>query len=133
MHLSIVHSSDVDALWPSLRDGFTKACAVEPRDYSPGQIWQMARSGNGFLCIAYTDNEILMASVWQFRSHESRFTFHCVSLYGKQMKRWAQEASDFLKTIARENGATRMTFCGRRGWERVFGAIPNGDYYEVDL
>lgn len=133
MRLSLAHPNEVDGLWPTLRDGFTKALEHGPRDYSPGQVWQICRSGGAFLCLAHTDKDILMASVWQFRSHEERFTFHCIGLYGKDLKRWAQPASDFLKQMARENGATRMTFCGREGWARLFNAKPNGEYYEVDL
>jgi hypothetical protein len=93
----------------------------------------MARSGNGFLCIAHDGRDILMASVWQFRSHESRVTFHCVALYGTKLRQWAEPAAEYLKAIARENGAARMTYCGRKGWERLFNAKPNGKYYEVDL
>ncbi|MBW3099232.1 hypothetical protein [Pseudohoeflea coraliihabitans] len=133
LQIGLASPAEVDALWPLMRDGFTKSCAVEPRDYSPGMIWQLCRSGAAYMIVVYDEDTIYMASAWQFRSHECRHTFHCLSLYGTQMRSWLGMAEHFIRTIARENGATRLTACGRSGWLRLFKATTNGNGYEVDI
>ena len=105
----------------------------EPRDISAGQLWQLCRSGAAFLILVYDDDKIHMASAWQFRSEECRHSFHCLSLYGKGLRQWVGMAREFIEKIAKDNGATRLTACGRSGWIRVFDASTRGDYYEVDI
>lgn len=133
-HIGIAAPTEVDALWPILRDGFTKAIRRSGNnDFSPGQLWQLCRSGGAFLIIAHDGERVLMASVWRFETHEGRHAFHCLSLFGAGMKTWFDIARAFVSGLARENGATRLTTKGRIGWLRACGAVTAGELYEVDI
>jgi hypothetical protein len=134
LRLGLASPQEVDRLWPTLREGFLKSTQRGVRDISAGQLWQLCRSGAAYLVLAYDDDQIYMASVWQFRSEECRHSFHCLSLYGRNMRDWLPALQDFVANLARENGATRLTACGRLGWIRLTpNAVASGDYYEVDI
>lgn len=134
LRVGLATPQEADRLWPLLREGFIKSTQRGQRDLSAGQLWQLVRSGGAFLCLAYDDDKIHMASVWQFRADECRHSFHCLSLYGQNMRDWLGPARNFITNLAKENGATRLTACGRSGWLRVFkNAATAGGYYEVDI
>ena len=133
MRLGIANVGEVDQIWPLIQAGIQKSCDRGTGEFCAGDFWQMCRSGNAFLILAYDDNEIFMASVWRFEREEHRHSFHCLTLYGRDMRQWLTPARDFITKLARDNGAARLTACGRSGWLRVFNAATRGDLYEVDI
>jgi hypothetical protein len=133
LRMGLASTEEIDRLWPLIQAGIQKSCERGTGEYCAGDFWQMCRSGNAFLILGYTDNDILMASVWRFESHEHRHSFHCLTLYGAGMRHWLNQARHYIEKLAKDNGATRLTACGRSGWVRVFGAAKRGDLYEVEI
>ena len=134
LRLGLASPHEADRLWPQLREGFLKSTQRGPVDISAGQLWQLVRSGGAYLVLAYDDDTIYMASVWQFQSQECRHSFHCLSLYGRNMREWLRPLQDYVANLARENGATRLSACGRHGWIRLTpGSVASGNYHEVDI
>ena len=133
LRMGLASVAEIDRIWPLVQSGIQESCDRGTGQYCAGDFWQMCRSGNAFLILAYTDNEIFMASVWRFERVENRHNFHCLTLYGRQMREWLPMAREYITKLARDNGAARLTACGRHGWIRMFNAATRGDLYEVDL
>ncbi len=130
MHIGFASVAEVDKLWPLIVADIQKACRQAPELLTAGELWQMCRSGNGFLCIAHNGDEVFASSVWRFEDD----AFRCWSLAGKNMRVWLGPMREFIEKVARENGSTRLLTKGRCGWLRVFKeARKTGDDYEVTL
>ena len=133
MKIAIAAPHEVDRIWPLVRDGMGEACK-HFEGWTPGELWQLVRSGNGFLIIVFDDHsQIHMASIWQFQEKNGRPVFRCVAMYGHKMKTWLFQAKEFVSKLAKENGAEWLVAEGRRGWLRVFDAVQCNDDYEVKI
>ena len=126
---------EVDGLWPRLVDGFQRSCEAVDDGYTAGELWQLCRSGQAFLCVVFGPDQksVDMGSVWQFQSKDGRPVFRCLALFGHNMAEWVNGARFFIEGTARENGAKWLVTKGRRGWLRLFRAVQCGDDYEVEL
>ncbi len=126
---------EVDALWPRLSEGFQRSCERVDDGYTAGELWQLCRSGNAFLCVVFDPEQdrVEMASVWQFQTKDGRPVLRCLALFGRGMAEWLGGAREFIERIARENGAKWLVTKGRRGWLRLFPAVQCGEDYEVEL
>lgn len=130
MNVAFASVASIDVIWPQIAQDMQAACQRCNSDYSAGDLWQMCRSGNGFLLVAVEGQEILMASVWRFKGQE----FHCEMLWGMRRHLWMNAAREFVEKTARDNGAFRVVTEGRRGWLRLFkDAVMTGNKYEVLL
>ena len=133
MRVGLASVAEVDKVWPLISEGIQKSCDRGTGELCAGQLWQMCRSGNAFLCLVYDDDKIHMASVWRFEEHIRGHAFHCLTLYGSSLRTWFEQSRDFIIKIAKDNGANRVTACGRKGWVRMFNMSVNGDTYEVEI
>lgn len=133
MKIGIANVVEVDLVWPQIADGIQKSCNQGNGEFCAGDMWTACRSGNAFLIIVFDGPEVLMASVWRFERFQDIRTFHCLTLWGKNMRAWLEPAREYVTNIARQNGATRLTACGRHGWIRVCNPSKRGDLYEVDI
>lgn len=130
MNVGFASVAEIDAIWPMIAQNMQRACVRCDSEYSAGDLWQMCRSGNGFLLVAHEAPALFMASVWRFKGAE----FHCEMLWGTQRRLWQRAAREFVEKTAKENGATRLITEGRTGWLRVFrDAVMNGKKYEVAI
>ena len=137
LKIGITGLHEVDEVWPSIRDGMAKACKRSATDsgFTPGELWQMCRSGRAFLILVFDENKIFMSSIWEFQSMNGTPVFRCLMMTGKDMKSWIDDARRWVSGLAAENGAKALVSRGRRGWLRVFGAeeTSTGDYVlEID-
>lgn len=133
LNIGLVASHEVDYLWPKIAQQMQHACEKSDQDarykLNAGDLWQMCRSGNGFLIVGYDDPEKpFMASVWRFE--DTPTVFKCMMLYGPGMKRWFRPLTEYVTDIAKENGAVALVSQGRRGWQRVFKDSEN---YEIEV
>lgn len=132
--VDIVPFEHVDAVWSCIAKQMQHACERSEQEESlkinAGDLWQMCRSGNGFLIIAHDNDPMqpLMASVWRFE--DTPTVFKCMMLYGPGMKRWFGPLTKFVSTIAKDNGAVALVSKGRRGWQRYFEPSAN---YDIEL
>lgn len=133
MKIGIANVIEVDQVWPRIAAGIQSSCERGDGEFIAGDFWTMCRSGNAYLVIAFDGLEILMASVWRFERLGDVRTFHCLTLWGKSMRTWLDPAREFVSRVAKENGATRLTACGRHGWMRAYKMRQRGDLYEVDI
>jgi hypothetical protein len=133
MQIGIANVGEVDLVWPQIADGMQKACDRGSGEFCAGDFWTMCRSGQAFLIIAFDGPVVHMASVWRFERFGDIRTFHCLNLWGQNLREWLGPAREFVTNIARQNGASRLTACGRHGWLRAYQMRKNGDLYEVDI
>lgn len=130
MNIGFASIAEVDRLWPLIVDDIQKACVRGRNPITAGELWQMCRSGNAFLCIVHEGNDWLSASVWRFEDD----AFYCWCLTGKHMRYWLTSLRAFIEKTAIENGSKWLKAKGRTGWLRVFReAEKNGDDYQVRL
>lgn len=127
MNIGFASIGEVDLIWPLIVKDIQRSCERGDGSMTAGELWQMCRSGNGFLCIVHDETGVKSASVWGFEGQ----TFHCWTLCGKDMRTWLCPLQDFIEKVARENGSKRITARGRGGWLRVFKtATKHGQDYE---
>jgi len=129
MHIGFASVAEVDKLWPLIVADLSKACRRSPTPLTAGELWQLCRSGNGFLCIVHDGNKVMASSVLRFEDDALRVW----ALAGNDMRQWIGPFYEFCRKIGTENGATRLLCKGRRGWLRMFNGHLNGDDYEVKL
>ena len=72
LRIGLVASHEVDLIWPVIAEQMQHACEKSDQDarykLNAGDLWQMCRSGNGFLIIGYDDpTKPLMASLLVLR------------------------------------------------------------------
>ena len=120
MKIEIAGIQDVDRVWPLVGPKFCVASEKCGDDLTAGELWQMCRSGNAFLIIAYEETKILMAAVVRFERWNSGSVLRVLSLIGDQIGEWAEEVKDFLNGMGKANGAGRIVAEGRDGWTRIF-------------
>lgn len=120
MEVSLVPVLNVDAFWPSLRDGFQRALMKAGGDLTTGDLWVACRSGSAFLLIAYEGEEIRGASIWRPDTWQTGRKLRCMALYGTKMTDWIADMHGMAKRIAGDCGATSLVSEGRPGWAKIF-------------
>lgn len=120
MKIEIAGVHDVDGVWPLVGPKFCVASAKCGDDLTAGELWQLCRSGNAFLIVAYEEKTILMAAVVRFERWNNGSVLRVLSLVGDQIGEWAEEVKDFLNGMGKANGAGRIVAEGREGWMRIF-------------
>lgn len=106
----------VDQVWPQLAEGFHRAVMVTGGDWTAGDLWVAARSGNGFLFVSFDGTAVHGASIWRFETWQTGAKFRCLALYGENMAAWYPEMRELVKQTA---GAAKVVYEGRKGWERA--------------
>lgn len=120
MKIEIVNLTLVDNVWPLVSPRFLIASEKCGDDLTAGELWQMARSGNAFLIVAYEENAVLMAAVVRFERWNNGSVLRVLSLVGDRIETWAEAVKNFLNEMAKANGAGRIVAEGRDGWARIF-------------
>jgi hypothetical protein len=123
--IGIANPVEIDAIWPVIAPGLQRACNKTGNGTSPGELWHMARSGNGFLVLILDGDEVLSASIWRFENWADSSVFRCMALTGKDMPKWVGILFDFAKTKMKEGGATRLVAQGVKSWPRVVERYAN--------
>lgn len=120
IRLSLAGVHEVDGVWPVVAEGMEKACRRTGGDQTAHHLWEICRSGAGFLVIAADDAGLVGASVWQFQNWTSGKKLRCLALFGRDFASWVEDQRKFTMEMARVGGATSIVAEGRRGWERLF-------------
>jgi len=118
MIIGIATAAQVDQMWPDITAGIQRGCDLTGGATSSAELWQMCRTGNGFLIVGVEDG-IKVASVWRFETWPSGVVFRCMSLTGSNMASWIGPFSSFIVSQAKIGGTDRLIAQGRKGWERV--------------
>lgn len=125
MHIGIANAAEVDALWPLIADGMQRGCDRTGGASSSGDLWQIARSGNGFLIVIFDGKKIICSSVWRFENWPGGNVFRCLCLTGSDMKTWIRPLFEFATQRMMEGGARRLVAEGRNGWGRALEKYAN--------
>lgn len=125
MRIVIANPVEVDAIWPSIANKMQEGCDRTGNGISSGELWQMARSGNGYLIVVLDDEQIICASVWRFENWADGSVFRCMGLCGKDMRKWVKPLFDFAQQMKRDGGAMRLIAQGRKGWDRAVKIYAN--------
>jgi hypothetical protein len=119
MNIGIATASQVDQMWPEITDRIQQGCDMTGGATSSAELWQMCRTGNGFLIVGIEDQSIVFASVWRFETWPTGVVFRCMSMAGTKMETWIAPFTQFVISQARAGGTDRLIAEGRKGWERV--------------
>ena len=119
MQIDIVNLIHVDSVWEHVGPKFQRAFEKAGDDLTTGELWQLCRSGNAFLIIAFEGDDILMATVARFERWGEGLVLRVMSLCGERLKEWAGPWEAFMRTMAKDNGAGRIVAEGRE-WGAVF-------------
>lgn len=131
--VSLIGVSNIDALWPALREGFQRSLLKTGGDIETGELWVQCRSGAAFLLVAH-DTEIRGASIWKPQTWQTGRKLRCLALYGHGMTDWIEDMKAMAASLAKDNGATALVSEGRMGWQRVFpNAKPLRILYEEQI
>lgn len=120
MNISLVPTQMVDAIWPSVKDGFQRASDRFGGDLTVGELWQGCRAGHVYLFVVHDDQKVVAATAWKPELWRSGPKFRCLALYGTNMADWISELHEKVKQAAIQCGATSLMSDGRAGWQRVF-------------
>jgi hypothetical protein len=66
VQIELVRVEDIDQRWPLIVDRVAGCLRKAPSDFSAGDVWTQCRSGNWFLFLAWTRQEVIGYSIWQF-------------------------------------------------------------------
>lgn len=122
MTIEIVGLQHIDAVWPSIADGFHACVKRCGDDMTSGELWQMCRSGGAFLLVAIDDGKIEMSTIVQFQKWADGPVLRVMAMAGKDPDRWRDELSFFLEAMMRTGGAERIVSEARDGWTKVLPA-----------
>ncbi len=121
MLCSLVPVLMVDQVWPKIAEGMKRSVARCDGDLTASFLWQLCRSGPGFLLIATDEaNNVVGASVWRFEQYHSGHKFSCLALAGKGLKSWHADMRDLATRIAKDGGANGLISEGSRAYGRIF-------------
>jgi len=119
MNVTLVPTQMVDAIWPSVKDGFQRASDRFGGDLTVGELWQGCRAGTCFLFVVHDDQKVFAATAWKPELWRSGPKFRCLALYGVQMDDWFDEMRRKVTETAINCGASSLIAEGREGWRRV--------------
>ncbi len=113
-------TAQVDAIWPTLSEGFSRAVMATGGDITAGDLWQGCRRGDSFLLVAHDETKVFGASIWRPETWQTGAKLRCLGLYGEEMPLWIEDMKSLATKIAKDCGATSLLAEGRDGWTRIF-------------
>ncbi len=122
MNIGIANSAEVDAIWPIISERIAESCRKTGGDVTPGQLWQICRSGNAFLVVASDEDKILTCVIVAFEKWDKP-VLRCVAIAGWEMNEWLIPVFEYVCKMGRDNGAELFVFDGRDGWGSVLPGI----------
>jgi hypothetical protein len=120
MRIGLANSVEVDKVFPVFAERLNAACMRTGGDLSAGDLWQMCRSGNAFLVVAFDDEAFKAILIMQFQKWTDRQVMRCLAIVGDDMDEWLPAAKEFIAKMAKDGGATSFIAEGRDGWARIF-------------
>lgn len=120
MTIEIVGLQHIDAVWPSIADGFHACVKRCGDDMTSGELWQMCRSGGAFLLVAIDDGKIEISSVVQFQKWADGPVLRVMAMAGRNLPKWNAPLAEFLAQMMRMGGAERIVSEAREGWTMAF-------------
>ncbi len=133
MKIGIANSAEVDAIWPMISERIAESCQKTGGAVTPGQLWQICRSGNAFLIVASDEDKILTCVIVAFEKWDKP-VLRCIAIAGWELNEWIAPVFEYLCNMGRENGAELFVFDGRDGWGKVLpGAKRLRSTFGVDL
>ena len=134
MKIDLVPALMVDQFWPLIAEGLHESAMKTGGDLTVSYLWQICRSGPGFLFLAQDGEMIHGASVWRFDTWETGTRFRCLALAGKNMDLWIEPMHARVTETAKLGKAKALVAEGRDGWVKVFTkARKVRTLYEEDL
>ncbi len=118
--ITLVPVDSVDGIWPHVAEGLQAALLRTGGDLTPGELWQGCRAGSFFMLVACTEAGIIAASVWQPQIWQTGRKLRCLSLYGRDFRKWIEPMHQSASDLARNAGCTALVAEGRGGWTRIF-------------
>ncbi len=119
MKVEIIPVDQVDQVWPLIADRIDTCLHSIKADCSTADLWSLCRSGNAFLMVAH-DGDIHGAMVWRFETWLHGPVLKNLITVGDRMKDWLSDAHDAAGRLAKNGGATRYVWHGRKAWQRYF-------------
>lgn len=116
MKIAIANLFEIDPIWPLISERLHKAFEKTGGDLTSGELWQMCRSGQAFLVVAFEETELKAAMIVQFQKWDKP-VLRCLAVVGFDMGAWLAAGKEFIWNMAKDNGAQSFVFEGREGWK----------------
>lgn len=89
-------------------------------DLTTSYLWQLCRSGTGFLIIAQDDtNAIQAVTIHRFERYRSGMKFCCLATWGPGMKDWFNDMKAVATIVAKAGGADAFITEGSDAYLRM--------------
>ena len=119
MIIETLSVNQVDQVWPLLAERVKRCLAKVDADCTAADLWTQCREGRAFLMVAH-DGEIYGAVIWRFEHWLNGSVLKNIVTVGHDMRLWMDAMHDAGAELARNGGATRLVWSGRKGWARRF-------------
>lgn len=120
MNVTLVPLHLVDGVWGRVSRGFQRASDRFGGDLTPGELWQMCRTGQAHLFVVHDDQQIVAATAWRFEIWGKGPRYRCLALYGKGVMEWKDQLRTSVENAARDCGAAGLIADGRLGWKAIY-------------
>jgi len=114
--IAIAALFEIDPIWPLISERLQKAFEKTAGDLTSGELWQMCRSGQAFLVVAFEEAELKAAMIVQFQKWDKP-VLRCLAIVGFDMAQWLEAGKEFIERMTKDNGAKSFVFEGREGWK----------------
>jgi hypothetical protein len=108
----------------------------QARNIGMADIIDDLRIGNSILWLVYIDTSLVAAITTSIVIHPKRRTFKIEFMGGSRMDEWMEDALRSFKSFARAAGCEAVEADGRRGFDRIAGAMDFKEiytHYEMEL
>ncbi len=116
MNIQLVGVSKIDEVWPVAKQLIGKSLKYCD-DLSISGLYALCRSGRGFL---FVSDDLQCSAVVSFERQGEQEAARILALGSRIHTDWKEEINS-IKHFAKMNGADKVVFQGRKGWQRVFG------------
>jgi hypothetical protein len=118
--VSLVAVPNIDAIWPLIASGVEQSVQRCDSDLTAAYLWQLCRSGTGFLIVAVDENNTIQAfTIHRFEPYRSGMKFCCLATWGPGIKRWFNDMKAVATIIAKAGGANAFITEGSDAYLRL--------------
>lgn len=127
LRIAYVDVSNVARVWPQAGPLLAMAAEVSLGRYLPEDVRKDIESGEGALWAVYDGDEIIAATSVSLKDYPRLRALVVHWIGGDRLAEWQGAMDDLFVRIARQCGAAKIEFIGRKGWDRIvrpYGYVP---------
>jgi len=124
--IMIADQKSLPALWLQIEPYIKTALKAGTRDFDTEAVWDHLMKDEMRALVIFDDEDVIVGCcVLELVDYPKLRACRIVALGGKKMNEWIHLLS-VVEKLAESEGATRMEFIGREGWQRVEALTEQG-------